>query len=106
MRLKALKWICGRCGGFIETPEDGWLEWRADKDDFKYGDFKTIHHAPKSPYKENGGDCDHYRDDPAEESSSLTDFLGADGMARLTTWVYAPGVKDLSDWAELVLGLG
>jgi hypothetical protein len=102
MSLEVLKqWICDKCGEVIENPEDGWLEFCSDRDNSKYGDFKIVHHAPKSPYKESRRGCYHYADNPDEESSSLIGFLGPDGMATLITWVYEPGVKDPSEWAKL-----
>lgn len=102
MRLKPLQqWVCDRCHGVIEKPQDGWLEWLSELPDLTYSGFKIVHHAPASPYKPKNGDCYHYTRHIGRSDMHLDMFLGIDGMARMTTWTYSPGVKSLEEWAEV-----
>lgn len=49
IRLKALpQWVCDECGGVIEEPAHGYLEWLTDDNHKSYG-FRIVHHAPRSP---------------------------------------------------------
>lgn len=102
MTLKALQqWICDKCGDVIEKPTDGWLEWLSDRDNFTLSGFKIVHHAPASPHKAKNRDCYHYNENLERQDMHLDIFLGVDGIARMITWTYSPGVKSLEEWAEV-----
>jgi hypothetical protein len=52
MKLIPLKqWICDSCGGIIENPEDGWLEWYDSKDEV-LSNFRIVHQGKSCTYKE------------------------------------------------------
>ena len=64
------RWICDVCGLDIEGREQGYVLWSRD-DARGYHDFKIIHR----------GTCDK---DQQAYSAALDEFLGMDGIARLT----------------------
>ncbi|MDD4456999.1 MAG: hypothetical protein PHC98_05350 [Syntrophotalea acetylenica] len=72
--LKPLQqWYCDVCGEIIEKPSDGYVIWKRGAD-LKSSDFKIIHQ----------GKCDL---NSHIASSALSDFLGQDGMAYLTSFL-------------------
>ena len=93
------QWICDKCGKVIEKPEDGWLEWLEDH--HGRGSFKIVHHAAASRYPVKKRSCYHYPHHPQGQGLYLGPFLGPDGLAQLSVWVYSPGVKDLKEWVEM-----
>lgn len=102
MHLQPLQqWVCDKCGEIIEKPEDGWLEWLGETNTLKHGGFKIVHHKSASPHAIKNRDCYHYSNHPEREDMHLKEFLGPDGLAELSAWVYSPGVKDLKEWAEM-----
>jgi hypothetical protein len=103
MKLKPLQqWICDKCGGLIEKPSDGWLEWLGDGATFKHSGFKIVHHStPEHRKGEGGATCYHYSGQLGCEDGHLEQYIGTNGMAEITAWVYSPGVKDLEEWAEV-----
>src|ERR1035441_6619662 len=81
MHLKPLKqWVCDTCREIITAPEDGQLEWVSD-DEHRARDFRIVHHPLKSPRRSRKGCYNH--NDPGSESESLSDLVGADGLAHL-----------------------
>jgi len=96
------QWICDKCGQVIVKPEDGWLEWLAAPHTHRRRGFKIVHHTSASPRAEKHGDCYPYSNHPDRQNYHLEPFLGADGLARLSVWVYSPGVKDLKEWVEMI----
>lgn len=74
--LKPLKqWICDRCGQVIETPDDGYVIWKIDKNSMEF-DFKIIHRGKC--------DTDNLK---FPNSRALVDFLGVDGMTYLLSYL-------------------
>lgn len=67
------QWICDVCGTVIETPKDGYVIWRSDGDG-KDCDFKIIHKSR----------CD---DRSYPSSGELSDFLGAEGLTCLLSFL-------------------
>ncbi|MEG6549577.1 hypothetical protein V6C53_04975 [Desulfocurvibacter africanus] len=49
MLVPLQQWVCDSCGGIIEKPEDGWLEWLHKKEGLGYHGFRIVHHASASP---------------------------------------------------------
>ncbi len=81
------QWVCDVCKKPIQKPEDGYVVWNDDGQGPK--DILVIHQ----------GDCD---DDSRENSAPLTDFLGANGIARLTAMMsngplIADGPRTIAD---------
>ncbi|WP_313080458.1 hypothetical protein [Pulveribacter sp.] len=69
-------WTCDVCGQQIKKAEDGYVTWTDDEKGIR--DILVIHK----------GQCD---DGERHLSSALVDFLGADGLARLTAMMsYGP----------------
>lgn len=65
-------WECDKCGAPV-TAADGYVVWDRIGDD-DYSEFSIIHQSK----------CD---DDTCNSSLPLADFLGADGAARLTSFL-------------------
>lgn len=66
-------WYCDVCGNVIEKASDGYVIWRTN-DDHKSFDFKIIHQ----------GKCDLKS---YTSSAALEDFLGINGLVRLTSFL-------------------
>lgn len=85
-------WICDSCGGVIEKPEDGWVEW-INLGSSKIGrDLRLVHKygAVSSMKKDRcmfNQDAEFAKDNGTVADSSLTDFLGADGLMRLLVFI-------------------
>jgi len=73
MLLEPLKqWYCDECGQVIKSPEEGWIEWRQDKNKKLFA-FRIVHNRLASPLKPQRN-CNHK---PDEESSILDSHLDA-----------------------------
>ena len=76
MKLIPLKqFICDTCGGIINSPEEGWLEWLLDVNTTphtNYG-FKIIHHSSAENKSEKG--CYNYTGHPLEVGNHLKRYL-------------------------------
>ena len=83
--LKPLtEWICDACGETIEAPEDGYVEWQK-AGNVKFG-FRIVHHATRSPRRNNGGNC-YYTTSERGGDMSLDRVVGPIGLAVLTSWL-------------------
>src|SRR4030042_2172493 len=107
--LEPLKqFICDKCGGLIESPRDGWVEWLEQGDDTMYNSqygFKIVHANPK---------CYFYPDPqyPGSLSSPLEYFVGERGYSQLLCFLdlgpfimkdyKGPRVKDMREFVELM----
>lgn len=67
-------WICDSCQNEIDNPSGALVVWRMDSE-FHYGDFRIVHKGPR---------CDPERD---MLSLELSDFVGANGLALLLSWL-------------------
>ena len=70
------QWICDTCGGLIEFPEAGWLEWIDHQ--FQASEFRIVHH--KSACHQHTGKrglCDNH----------LNYFVGEDRLACLYSFL-------------------
>jgi hypothetical protein len=107
--LEPLKqFICDKCGGTINSPRDGWVEWLEQGDDTmfnsQYG-FKIVHANPK---------CYFYPDPefPGSLGMPLIDFTGASGYIWLLCFLdlgplvmenyKGPRVRDMREFVELM----
>lgn len=107
------EWYCDTCGGVIESPEDGYVEWT--NADALAGDFHIVHHKGASPRSAPEG-CYQHEHARGRADVDLASMLGPLGLARLLSKLErravpigtpnAPkgkvGVRDISEWAELV----
>ncbi|WP_367599985.1 hypothetical protein AB1O90_04120 [Pediococcus pentosaceus] len=64
--------ICDSCGEVIDSPKNGWLEWK-DVDVYKYKEFRIVHHNKKCMYKSSGDVSD----------GSLAEYTNDTGVMRL-----------------------
>ena len=90
------RWRCDGCGKWIESADKGYVRWLTGSGGA--GDFKVVHQ----------GDCD---DGEAPYAMALPEFLGPDGLARLTA-LLSPGplkrgvsaahAVNLDQWVDLV----
>lgn len=112
MKLKSLEqFICDYCGGIIEKPEEGWLEWitEYDKERGTYiaHGYRIVHHAMFSPRK--SGNCYHYANHLGCSDMYLHQMMN---MSRLLSFLDAgpyhepdykgPRVRDLRGFVEIV----
>ncbi len=96
------QWVCDHCRELIAKPGHGWLEWIDDEGGAH--SFKIVHW---------GGDCYHHTGHLDMADAYLSDYLGADGMPKLLSFLdlgpyhdpegkSVPGVKDLREFVELM----
>jgi hypothetical protein len=71
------QWVCDVCGQVIGSPKDGYVVWKKDG-------LNNTHFAYRIYHKVI---CDN--DDSFNYSSSLEDFLGEAGLAKLLTMIDA-----------------
>jgi len=112
--LKPLKqWICDTCHELIESPKDGYVEWRMNRKTGETYDFRIVHHYPASPRKEEDDDtvgegCYTH----SEMNNDLEQFLGVQGLIRMLAQLdigpkhnpefTRPGVVNVREWTEFV----
>lgn len=111
MALEPLEqWICDRCGGIINSPEEGWVEWTRDEDCIK-GEFKIVHNASASPRGKASDYCYHHMHASRRSDINLTEFLGDQGIICLLSMLdtgpfhtknyVRPEVKDFREFVDL-----
>lgn len=90
------KWRCDRCGDLIESAQKAYVTWSTLS--AGAGDFTIIHQ----------GKCDDGR---KHSSAALEDFLGADGLARLTAMMsygplrggeHKPSIADMDEFTDFI----
>ncbi len=91
--LKPLEqFFCDKCGGIIEKPEHGWVEWESkiEGNSLKQWGFKIVHHSSFSPImdkqKRDGG-CYHYQNSLHRSDLHLDCFLGNYSMPELLSFL-------------------
>jgi len=86
--LKPLEqWICDKCGQIIEQPKDGYVQFTYDGKCRK--SFVIVHHKLASPHKDTADGCYIHDFD-----SALPEFLGSNGLVKLTTLIDAGSYHD------------
>lgn len=101
MQQPLTTWRCDVCGEQIMDVNDGYVVWRSDRDRLEY-DFEIVHKSRCDP-----GNA------AFSNSQPLNEFLGADGLAILLSWVADAGymypgresvreVRDLEEWVDFV----
>jgi hypothetical protein len=92
-------WLCDTCGGKINSPGEGLVEWYSFNDDegvLKHSNFRLVHEESVSPLKRlklkrKGCEFDLYRGEfrakGTIENRPLAEFLGADGLMRLLSLI-------------------
>ncbi|NQS98573.1 MAG: hypothetical protein HQ591_08970 [candidate division Zixibacteria bacterium] len=102
------QWVCDYCGEVINSPDEGYLEWKKDDDGFFHG-FKIVHHYPSSPLKDKRirKGCYHYND----YDLSLNEIIGDQGLVMLLSFLdignyHAPDnpiskIRDFREYTEL-----
>jgi hypothetical protein len=99
------EWICDVCDEPITGADQGIVRWTTSGDDLQYSDFQIIHKTFLS-------DPEPYSCDPHNGSWRLIeDFLNADGLALLLSWLSIGPLKgggaacriaSFDDFVELV----
>lgn len=108
--LKPLEqFVCDYCGGIIDRPDEGWIEWITE-----YGEagrtahgFKIVHHASCSPRKPDS--CYHYTHHPGRSDMHLDHVMN---MGYLLSFLDegpyhnpnypGPCTKDMREFIEIV----
>lgn len=101
MKLIPLKqWICDSCGGVIEKPRDGWLEWYTEKDKSLDTGFRIVHHRESCMY--NDTTLEQQNRSPLD--LGLPHALGSHGLGYLLfkLELSEKGVYKLADIKELI----
>ncbi|MFC1972063.1 hypothetical protein ACFLVE_01490 [Chloroflexota bacterium] len=97
MKLIPLKqWICDSCGGIIEKPEDGWLEWYSKES--VESNFRIVHHNRSCMYD------DLRKHNILVSDLNLTDVIGTHGLANslFRIELSEKGVDKIQDLKEFV----
>lgn len=77
--------ICDSCGKIIDSPKNGWLEWKS-VDVYKYKDFRIVHHDENCMY--NSGDV---------SDGSLDEYTNDTGVMRLYEFLKSVDNEDAFD---------
>jgi hypothetical protein len=85
-------WICDSCGGLIEKPDDGWVEWISLGSSKLGRDIRLVHKfgAVSGNKKDRcmfNGRAEFAKDGGTVADNSLTGFLGTDGLMRLLVFI-------------------
>lgn len=72
-----MKFICDKCGGIIENPREGMVEWVevTVNDKLTVQDFKIVHNHYYSPYKSTREGCYHHEYHTGRADVPLSYFL-------------------------------
>jgi len=97
--LKPLKnFICDCCGGIINDPEEGYVEFyriRNENDIYIHHEFRIVHHAPHSPNYINGGHCYTHEEKMGRGDLSLKDFINSPNrVAEILSFVDIGEIHD------------
>ena len=107
MKLVPLKqWICDSCGGIIEKPDDGWLEWYEDRNTYLQAGFRIVHHghaSPRNPHSKCQYDGKQlYSQNKMLLDNKLVDFLGLDGLGVLISMIETRKFADIKEIVYIV----
>lgn len=107
--LEPLKqWYCDTCGEIIESPEDGYVQFKRN-DKFGYSDFIIVHHKSASPRKYHQKGCYQYSSD-----CDLESFLGNHGKIELLSMLdpgpyhmieYESNDTNIRNWKDFFMRL-
>ncbi len=101
MKLIPLKqWICDSCGGVIEKPTDGWLEWYTEKDKSLDSGFRIVHHRESCMY--NDMTLNQQNRSPCDLSLSLVLGSGGLGYFLFELELSEKGVHKFASIKELI----
>lgn len=72
-----MKFICDKCGGFIDNPREGMVEWVEVEENGRriVKDFKIVHTLAYSPYKTTREGCYHHEYKQGRSDIPLSHFL-------------------------------
>lgn len=90
------RWICDKCSEYINTPEEGYVEWYRDNKSNKLHNFHLVHQTKKCLYDEQKV---FHNEKSSVPGSHLSDFLGKDGLIRLLRLL---GDENLLNSQELI----
>lgn len=105
-------WTCDQCGKPILSIEDGWVEWLNGSDaehwEGTLHNLRLVHHRSASPYADRKNACyhdeDHWRAAKKYTVSDLplSEFVGADGLVTLLSFLAEKRFSEPSEVLELV----
>lgn len=90
------RWVCDKCSEYINTPEEGYVEWYRDNKSNKLHNFHIVHQTKECMYDEERVFNNENSSIPGKH---LFAFLGNDGLIRLLRLL---GDKNLLDRQELI----
>lgn len=84
MKLIPLQqWVCDTCGGVINSPEEGYIQWKRRGGNLCIEDIKIVHHKLHSPLVSKGNDKGCYVYDADSDLKSFTGVMGIIEMLSL-----------------------
>lgn len=108
------EFVCDFCGGMINSPEEGYLEWIEPLGEPLHlaREFKVVHQSHFSPLKKSGRDCYHHTNQRGRADLQLSEFVGQAGMSRLLNFLdagpmfipdyKASRIKNMREFVELL----
>jgi hypothetical protein len=99
IKLKPLQqWFCDSCGGLIEKPEDGWIEWYTEGDAYIASGYRIVHHDQRCMYNEHV----LFQQGKMVSDNHLDDYVGPNGLVYLTRMLELDNLKDKSELIEMI----
>ncbi|PRY82872.1 hypothetical protein [Alkalibacterium olivapovliticus] len=90
------RWVCDKCSEYINTPEEGYVEWYRDNKSNKLHNFHIVHQTKECMYDEQRV---FNNENSSTPGNHLFAFLGNDGLIRLLRLL---GSEDLLDRQEVI----
>lgn len=105
-------WKCDHCGQFINSVEDGWVEWLNGAADEQWEgvlhQLRLVHHRKASPHRDRKYACYHDEDRWfAEKRYTVSDlpmsaFVGPDGLTILLAFLADRRFADPNEVLEMI----
>jgi len=81
------RWVCDTCNQFINSVDDGWVEWLGRADSPTNRGLRLVHDRASSPLGKRGcqydGDAEFAKDRSLVADLQLDAFVGPDGLTRM-----------------------
>ena len=92
------QWICDNCGELIENPDRGWLEWYTSGSILDKRGFRIVHDHDRCMYDSH----ELFKDGKSNSDMHLVDFLGPDGLVKLTNLLEKETSESIAEIVEII----